>query len=220
MKKEIEREPDVPALNNEAINLLSDLVFREDNVAQKVDLIFIFGFTKGIDDMVPVVKSLISLNLSSKVFITGGVVVNAKQPESEFILEGIGPENYPNTNFVLETKSTNTLENVTEALKVLDFSDYKKILFLSKRYASGRGYLTLKKFLPNTELLQMSWSPNNYGEGDIEITKNNWLKHDVSKRRVWGAFLRIKKYGERGDIYFDDEVKSVVDKITSLTSET
>ncbi len=36
--------------------------------------------------------------------------------------------------------------------------------------------------------------------------------------RVWGEFLRIKLYGERGDIYYDEPVKVLVDEINSLVN--
>jgi hypothetical protein len=69
-----------------------------------------------------VVEDLLDKKISNKVFITGG------------------------TPSYTENALRNTLENVTEALKVLDFFSYSTILFVFKTHAAGRGYLTLKKY--------------------------------------------------------------------------
>ena len=35
---------------------------------------------------------------------------------------------------------------------------------------------------------------------NIEITKDNWYKTELYRKRVYGEYLRIKKYSEKGDI--------------------
>jgi hypothetical protein len=160
--------------------------------------------------------------VAPEVFLTGGVATYTESRksricESQLQLNQFDLAAYPDVKFLTESKSRNTLENVTEALKVHDFSKYKKIMFIFKTHAAGRGYLTLKKFVsPSTVLIQKTWAPI-YPNTDKEITRDSWNSFDFGRSRVWGEFLRIKKYGERGDIFYDDKTKDLVYKISELT---
>ncbi len=221
LKREIERSPAVPVLSNEAIQLLTQLCFRPDNPLEQVDLIFVFSSTTEMGKLADTIRSLLGQYISNKVFITGGIpdfkdINKIAKPESEMISDHIDKSKYPEVEFFTENKSTNTLANVVEALKVLDFSQYKKVLFVFKRHDSRRGYLTLRKFLPTAVLIQKTFSPT-YPDTDRPLDKDTWHTYDFGKSRVWGEFLRIKKYGERGDIVYDDEIKSLIAQIEQLT---
>jgi uncharacterized SAM-binding protein YcdF (DUF218 family) len=209
MIREVEKTPETPVLNKQVIKLLTSLCFREDDKQEEVDMIFVYGSFKYYKLLANFIKDLLKPGLSKKVLITGGET-SEFGAESNLVLDEIKPDDYSYIKFILEKKSTNTLGNVTEALKVHDFSKYKKILFIFKTHGAGRGYLTLKKFLPNTTILQKTWSP------EPVISKTNWFNNEASIRRVWGEFLRIKKYGERGDIHYPQKIKEVVEKIESL----
>jgi hypothetical protein len=131
------------------------------------------------------------------------------------VLQSIKSTDFPNVKFYNEIKSTNTLENVTEALKVLDFSNYKTIVYVFKKHDCRRAYLTLRKFLPNTKLIQHTFEPT-YTGTDRPLNKDTWYTYDFGKSRVWGEFLRIKLYGERGDIAYDEETKWLVEEIDKV----
>ncbi len=215
--REIERSPVPPELNEEAIELLTKLCFRPDDELEKADLILALSSATEIEKFAKTIENLIQKGISDKVFIAGGAPrysdsEDIPKAESVIALELINPEKYPDVNFFIETKSTNTLENVTEALKVLDFRNFKKIVYIFKKHDSRRGYLTLKKFLPNTKLIQHTFEPI-YPGTDRPLTKNTWFTYDFGKSRVWGEYLRIKLYGERGDIAYDDETKNLVGEI-------
>ncbi len=202
--REIEKEPDVPELSVEQIKIITDLCFRADDVLEPADLIFVFGSSHYVQELASIVSELLSKKLSNKVFITGGrpdYVDSGKIDKSEYllILDNINRQLFKGVEFYTENKSIHTTENVTEALKVLDFSKYKKIIFIFKSHASGRGYLTLKKYVPEAKLIQVSFNAS-YHDGVEVIKKENWYKTDLGRKRVWGEYLRIKKYSERGDI--------------------
>lgn len=163
-------------------------------------------------------------NISIKLFVSGGFAPTAtskemgiklKISESETLLRAISLSKYPNLKVYSESKSSNTLENVTEMMHIPEFKNCRSILFVFKAHAAGRGYLTLRKFFPNITILQKSFNTR-YKQTDKELSKNNWYTFDFGRRRVWGEFLRIKKYGSRGDIAFD-EVKNLVKQIEQLT---
>lgn len=202
--REIEKEPDVPELSMEQIKIITDLCFRTDDVLEPADLIFVFGSYNHVQELVDTISDLLSKKLAAKVFITGGLPdyvdsAKLKKAESQLVLDLIDPQKFKGVKFYNEDKSLHTTGNVIEALKVLDFSMYKKIIFIFKSHASGRGYLTLKKYLPQTKLIQVTFNAS-YHNGVEVITKENWYKTDLGRKRVWGEYLRIKKYSERGDI--------------------
>ncbi len=120
--------------------------------------------------------------------------------------------------FFHEDQSTNTPENVTEALKILDFSDYAKVLFIFKSHDARRGYLTLRKFLPDAQLIQKTFNTQ-YPGTDRILNQETWHTFDFGRSRIWGEYLRIKKYGERGDIALDDETKSLITEIQTAVEE-
>ncbi len=218
--REIERHPKVPKLNDELIELLTRLCFRPDDPLEPVDLIFVFSSTTGIDELALLIEDLLSKKISKRVFISGGIpnfkdAIKIPKPESALILERIDRNKFPDVEFFTESKSKNTLENLTEALKILDFKNYKKILFIFKRHDPRRAYLTLRKFLPNIILIQKTFSPV-YPNTDRPLDKNTWYTYDFGIGRVWGEFLRIKTYGQRGDIAYDKETEELVNKIENL----
>lgn len=201
--REIEKEPDVPQLSVEQIKIITDLCFRADDVLEPADLVFVFG-SSHIEELTSIIIQLLISSLSKKVFITGGKqdYVDSKKidkEESSLIFDHLDRKLFKDIEFYTENKSTNTTENVNEALKVLDFSNYNKIIYIFKSHASGRGYLTLKKYLPNTKLMQKTYNASYYGGQEV-ITRENWYKTDLGRKRVWGEYVRIKKYSERGDI--------------------
>ncbi len=202
--REIEKEPDVPELSVDQIKILTDLCFRADDVLEPADLIFVFGSSHHLPELSAIITDLLLKKLSDKVFITGGMpdYVDSKKidkEESSLIFDYLDRKFFKDVGFYTENKSNHTTENVIEALKVLDFSNYKKIIFIFKSHASGRGYLTLRKYLPNTKLIQKTFNAS-YHDGLEVITRKNWHKTALGRKRVWGEYLRIKKYSERGDI--------------------
>jgi len=203
-KREIEKEPEVPELSTSDIDNITKICFRNDDILEPADLIFVFGSSHHTKELADIISNLLSKKLSNKVFITGGrpdYIDSRKIDKSEnlLILDHIDRRLFEGVEFYTENKSVHTTGNVTEALKVLDFSKYKKIIFIFKAHASGRGYLTLRKYLPETKLIQLSFNTSYHDDAEI-ITKENWYKTDFGKKRVYGEYLRIKKYSERGDI--------------------
>ena len=221
--KEIERNPISPRLNSNAKKLLTELCFRQDDTLKKVDGIFIFASLVDLKKLAKLVERILNEGASKKVFISGGVISNERARslkldegsiESEMILKYLDTKRYNDVKFYTEKRSTNTLENVTETLKNKEFKKCKSLLFIFKSHAAGRGFLTLKRFFQNTGILQLTFNTK-YKISNKSITKNNWHTFAFGKSRVWGEYLRIKKYGGRGDI----EYKSVAEIINKIEKE-
>ncbi len=219
--REVDRHPAVPELSDEAIKLVTQLCFRRDDPIEPADLIFVFSTPLEPDIVVGIITDLLNHNISKKVFISGGSsakyggVNGIEKPESSYVLDRIDKTDFPGVEFYSETTSANTLENVTESLKVLDFSSYEKVLYVFKSHASRRAYLTLRKFLPTAKLVQKTFSAV-YPNTDIILDATTWHTYAFGRERVWGEYLRIKKYGERGDVAYDDETRMLVEKIEAI----
>lgn len=217
-KREIERNPKIPFFTEKIVKLLTELCFCPDDRIEPVDLIFVFGSSSSLKKIKDLIKELLDQNISLEVFISGdGSLYNnalktSGKSESFSILQKINPRIYPKVKFYLEDKSNNTLENVTEALKVLDIRRYKSILYIAKSHASKRCYLTLRKFTQNTKLLRKTFN-RLYPNTNTELSRDAWHTFGFGKSRVWGEFLRIKTYGERGDIFYDQKTANLIKKI-------
>ncbi len=68
--------------------------------------------------------------------------------EAAFIVENLMKFGVPDSRIVSEQKSKSSIENVKEALKIVDFSTMHSLLFVCKNYATGRQLRVLKKYLP------------------------------------------------------------------------
>jgi hypothetical protein len=224
---EVERNPVPPELSDKAIELITELCFRKDDDLKNVDGIFVYASTVSIEKMVSLLDDILSRDISNKIFITGGATpkhlaeelgIEPKFKEADLLLNAFELERYNNLEVFVERESTNTLENVTEMLKFKEFKNCKSLLFIFKSHPAGRGYLTLRKYFPEAEILQKTFNAK-YDKAEKEITRDNWFIFDFGRRRVWGEYLRIQKYGRRGDIEYD-EVRGLVEEIAKETKKT
>lgn len=217
-EREISRNPEVPELTIEEINSLTHLCFRDDDRIPRetvINVLFAYSTNMSGDRLADAVKGMLSRHPVQTAMVTGGIPdyadMNASVPEYRLVLDEIDPGLYPDVRFYYEAASRNMLENVTLALKVWNFSSAPVVCFISKSHAAGRGYLTLKKFLSG-DLLQRTYSAQ-YPGTSYPITPNNWHTFAFGRQRVWGEYLRIKTYGERGDIWYPPEIRELVNTI-------
>ncbi len=220
----IPRIAETPELSQTSISLLTELCFLPDAPYQPTDLIFVFG-NQRFTDIAKATKDLLDHNVARKVLITGGYPKNSREitkvgtPEAEEILARIKPSDYPDVQFNLESTSTNTSDNVARALgKYPDLKNTNTLFYVFVANASRRANLTLRKYLPTTELLLKSVPGKIVGSQHL-VSATEWFLTEEGKGRVWGEFLRIKAYGERGDIAFGDETRKLVSDIIAAVSQ-
>ncbi len=189
---EINRNPRPPRLNKKAKKLITELCFRKNDPLKKVDGIFVFSSIIGIDKLADLVKKILAKNISDKIFITGGVPpkkvarnlgIKEEKLEADTLLNALNLNQYKNLNVFVERNSGNTLENVTETLKNPEFKKCQSLLFVFKAHAAGRGYLTLRKFFPETKILQQTFEAK-YKQADKKITRDNWHTFPFGRSRV------------------------------------
>lgn len=224
---------DIPNLNQGTIKTLTQLIFREEKpkIPNKVDLIFLFGSTSSTPERKKVLDKLLKKNICDKVLLSGGINPRRKKgsvyegkfhtynlskiSEAEILEKELELNKFKKLKVYKEEKSTSTLENVKFSLNILDFKNFKNILFITRSYHVGRCYLTLKKYLPNNiDILYKSYDSQISKKNEQIITRDNWHKFADGRRRVLAEFARIKIYGgENKDIAFDKKTENLVNKI-------
>jgi hypothetical protein len=216
--RQIPKNPTVPPLNEQAISLLTMLCFREDNEGF-ADAMFIFGTRTSMDKQASVAIDLLSKYQYSNLILTGGIPLYDGTPvfnktEADLLHAELKQHIPTKTKLFLEKSSTNTLENVTKTIKIHDLSQHEKIIFITKSFAAGRAYLTLRKYLPQCIIIQKTYDPT-YLDDKLIVSRSDWHDAKEGRARVWSEFLRIKHYGQRDDIAYK-EISSIVEEIEQI----
>ncbi len=215
-QREILKKPPVPILSKEKIDVLMQLCFLKDNaLSQKnIDSVFMFGTPISLDKAIQAILPLVQKPQVRKLILTGGAPTYCDshkiiKSEAELLYDRIKNDLPGHIEVYLEKESYNSKENVANSLAYLQ--NTSSVAIVTKNFASGRHYLTFKKFFPDIKIYHQSFSVL-YPDSKFYLTKDDWFKHEEHLSRVWGEFLRIKAYGERGDIEFE-EIRELVEKI-------
>ncbi len=198
----IPREVAVEDLSPEEIEHIAQTVFVPSDLHPAADLLFIFG-TSTIDG--EVLESLArdcQQGCFPKVLVTGlsgRLYDETGKPVAHIMRDELIVRGVPSEVILVQNRSTNTLEDVAFSLDVLEKHGIfpESIAFLCKSHHSGRCLRTLKKFFPSQMLSPVIYIAEYDG---IKICKEDWYQHKVSRGRVYGEYLRIIKYTQRGDI--------------------
>lgn len=205
MKSLIPREPKMPKLTSQQLEMITEIVFGPELPVQTSDLIFVFSAPQ--TGIWQTTLSAWQQQLAPKIFVTGGQSKTAgaayqklvgNQTENALITKRLVDHGVPVAAIIGEDRSSNSLENVVFATQVFDFTTIKRLLFVTKEHVVGRHWRTLKQHLPaNVELIPYSYAAEYDG---VTVRRDNWQASAVGRSRVWGEFLRIQAYSEKGDI--------------------
>ncbi|WP_413511104.1 YdcF family protein [Myroides odoratus] len=204
--REILKHPIPPELTDELITRLTSLCFY-NNPIKSADLLFVFGSNILHKKIGQKINELLKTYTFDTILLTGGIAnyegsIFEDLSESKLLLQYISREKFPNTRFIVEKESRNTLENVVYANELFDLSSIKSIAFLSHSYASMRSYLTLKKVC-TADYFYNYQIPIPVNQSNPMITQSNWHETQEGKALVWGEYLRFVTYGIRGDFLIE-----------------
>lgn len=213
--REINKRPSPPAMSADMLAALTKLCFFSAE-PHSADVLFVFGSHIRHREIAHIITDVLHEHPIPTVILTGGIAdykaTNyVPQAESSLLFELLPKNEFPNTTFILETASKNTLENVQNAMVLFDFDHVKNSMFISHAYAARRAALTLKGYLPHVTL-------GNYPviipslDSDFPLSELDWYKTEYGRSIIWGEYLRIKTYGERGDFPIRD-VRELMDKV-------
>ncbi|MCH5585425.1 YdcF family protein [Shimazuella sp. AN120528] len=202
--------PDVPPLTQEQIDLLTKIVFLDEDQVfptnKKCDLLFVFGGTH--PGCWETAFEIYQAKKVERILVTGGIKPGAirhstwkygDRPEAHVIREKLLELGVSDKVILIEDRSTDTLENITFAKALFDFSSIQTLGFVCKSYGAGRQWRTLQKQLP----ANLSYIPYPFDTSPWEnrrISRFNWMHTPEGKSYVYGEYLRILHYGQKGDL--------------------
>ncbi len=166
--------------------------------SEKADLIWVLGsITTKVADWA---AEIYMKNYAPRVLITGGLgrhtLDTFQKSEAEVFAEIMVKKGVPVEKIWLETKSSNTGENIRFGYHLLKSKNYpvKKIILATKPYMERRGYATFMKQWPGEEINLIMSSP--------ALRFEDFYHDEASKKflieSLVGDLQRIKIYPEKG----------------------
>ncbi len=210
MREPIPRFPDPPPFSKAQVAALTRIVFLDGPGEPEVcDLIFVFGGTHPA--LWRAAAEAYYRGLGQRLLLTGGVnprgtyrqdsETAGETSEARFLAGKLIEVGVPEEFLIVEESSTNTLENALFAKEVFDFEIIESVLLVCKSYAAGRQYRTLRRHLPAAvHIVPYPFDTTATGREGQLLTRHNWMESAGGRARVHGEYLRIVRYGERGEI--------------------
>lgn len=221
LQREILKVPESPDMDAELVSALTKLCFQEESLVAS-DLLFVFGSNVQHREIADIIGYMLNAKLVNQVLITGGIAnyngsFYNSEAESEQIKSYLPLEKYADKKIYTENKSKNIMENIIEAQKVISFEHIKSMTFLAHSYASTRAALSLKRFFPSIALHCIPLPlPSNFSK--YPISRHMWSKTEYGRGLVWGEYLRLQTYGNRGDFPIEG-IRSALDHIKNLSQQ-
>ena len=197
----IPREVAVEDLSPEEIKHITQTVFVASE-SQPAELLFIYGTSSIDSEILDAVARDYLQDRFPKILVTGlsgRLYYETGRPIAYIMRDELIARGVPSDVILVQDRSTNTLEDVTFSLDVLEQHNIspESIAFLCKAHHSGHCLRTLKRFFPSHTLLPVTYVATYDG---VKISEEDWYQHEVSRGRVYGEYLRIIEYSKRGDI--------------------
>lgn len=164
---------------------------------ERADLMFVFG--SRLPTAAHLAAQLYHDQRAPFIVITGGENRFTGHNEADLFYSILTETNVPPEQIIVENKSTNTLENVTFALPLIEqklpVASIRTVLAVCKWMHSRRALMTLKRHLPRgVRYYAQTYEPN-------DITHQNWHENPrAGSANVLKNWDNIPKYLEWGDI--------------------
>jgi hypothetical protein len=222
MEREISKFVECPPLTPGLQELLTELIYIPNDPQTKTDCIFVFG-NRNFSDTAHKIQELIDKNISDLIIISGGTPRFEDSQKSDDLSESRHisslleiPYDSP-TKVLLESQANNTRENVSNSLPLFP-PDISGLTFVCLWYISRRARLSLQKFLPPSVRMFQQALPKKDPDSGIIIGPDSWFVTKTGRDRTFAEYLRIKTYGERGDIFYDSKTSNLVKSIYDESS--
>lgn len=217
MEREISKFVTCPPLTPKLQEFLTELVYIPNDPLTKTDCIFVFG-NRNFSDTAAKVQELIDQQVSDLVIISGGTPKFADSARNDDLSESRHissllqvPYDSP-IKVLLEGAANNTRENVYNSLPLFP-QNLSSLTFVCLWYISRRARLSLQKFLPPSVKLFQSALPKKDLDAGVVIGRDDWFATQTGRDRTFAEYLRIKTYGERGDIFYDQKTSDLVQSV-------
>ena len=164
---------------------------------EPADLCFVFGTRNGVEPFADVIADHFHRKFYSRIVITGGATLNEPIPESDVIKERLVARGVPDEAILCERSSANCLENVVQALPLIDaefgLGNISSLIAVGKISSARRYLMTLKRHWPAARRMFL---PVNY----FGVPDNQWWQSEPFRTRVLGEWRKIPDYLARGHL--------------------
>ena len=164
--------------------------------------------------------NLFSEGFAPLIIFSGGVGAGStglKRPEAMEFLDSLTHHfpSIPREKIIIEDKSTNTGENILFSMallqnKISGFAGFEKLIIIANAYRQRRVWLTCKKYLRNTHLINCP--PDTSFEAELELFGQK--QEDLCMHLIQELY-RIRTYPDKGFI----EQVSIPGEILSIYEE-
>jgi uncharacterized SAM-binding protein YcdF (DUF218 family) len=167
-----------------------------DAAPGQADLAFVFG-TRHLEPAY-IAADLLRRGVVNYVTITGGKNRLTGDNEALAHLAILVREGVPPERIIVESSSTNTLQNVTFALPkiaaCLPLDSIRAVVVVTKWYHCRRALMTLKRHLPpGIRYFTRSYEPS-------DVTRQDWYLHAEAARRVLKEWQCLPAYLQQGHL--------------------
>jgi uncharacterized SAM-binding protein YcdF (DUF218 family) len=191
-------------MNDAGAEPISDDLVRAINARHLVttplrpaDLLFVFGTREGVDEFVEAITELWRNGFCRHILISGGPTWNNDDAEAFVLRRGIIGAGVPESVILLESRATNTGENVIFSLPIIDAQlgrkNIRSLIALGKVCTSVRYLMTLQRHWPEVE--KMLFAVNYFGH-PIEA----WPQHAITRERILREWRKLEPYKAAGFI--------------------
>lgn len=161
------------------------------------DLLFVFGTRHGVAEFIEEAAQLWRDRLYRRAIVSGGNTPGGSEPEGIVMKQLMIEAGIPDEVILTETQASNTGENVTLSLPILEreigLANIQSVIAMGKLCTSRRYLMTLERHWPEVEkmLVPINW---------FGVPRADWHRHPVAKQRVLSEIAKIEPYLEKGFI--------------------
>lgn len=187
---------------------ITQVVFGTPDAPPSAEALFVFGGTH--PGSWQVATELYRRLGPRLVFVSGGFKASRHSHatwthgdanEADVIAQRLVEHGVPPEVIVKESRSTNSLENVTFLRDEILGRGIGSLVCVCKSFAVGRQTRTIRKHLPEVAIAVVGFDTDPE-EGQV-LTRDGWADTDHSRARIWAEYVRNCVYARSGDIAAD-----------------
>lgn len=172
------------------------------------DLCFVFG-GQNADHLADHAAKLYHQGLCKHILVSGGVATDDGRLECDRMRDRLVEKGVPEDIILVENQATNTGENVTCGMKLIDrkigLENVNSVIGIGQIHASRRFIMTLEKHWP--DVVKMFSTPNYY-----PVDRKDWHKDEKFRDDVMREFNKVAPYKKQGfiaEVDLDDMAKKI-----------
>jgi len=158
---------------------------------EPADLCFVFGTRNAVDDFADTVAAHFHRGTYKRIVIAGGATLDQTLTEADDMHQRLVARGIDETRILCERQSTNTGENVTMAMPLIDaafgLENIRSLVAVGKISSSRRYLMTLKRHWPGVRRTLLPVNP-------FGVAADRWWEAEPFRIRVLREWEKIPRY--------------------------